>query len=388
MNNFRFYNPVEILFGKGSIAQLDQRIPKKAKVMLLYGGGSIKANGVYDQVIKALKKRKVVEFGGIEANPDYSTLMKAVDLAKKKDVTFLLAVGGGSVIDGTKFVSFAWGYKGKKAWDIIDKGAAAEVKEALPIGAVLTLPATSSEFNSTSVVSNRKKKEKLSFANDLAFPRFSILDPEVTASLPVNQLRNGLVDAYIHVVEQYLTYPVDAIVQDRQAEALLLSLIEMAPRVLQMDPIDMDARASFMWACSVALNRLIGVGVPQDWGTHGIGHELTALYGLAHAESLAVVLPWLLWYKRDAKREKLLQYGARVFGIKTGKYDDRVEQAILSTSRFFESVGMPTTLTSFGIDPDKAADAIQKKLAKRGFARGEHKDIDAIAAADILRLSR
>ena len=388
MNNFEFYNPTRIIFGKGTIANLSSRVPRKAKVMLLYGGGSIKENGVYDQVLDALKQHKVVEFGGIEANPDYATLLKAIKQVRKKNVDFLLAVGGGSVIDGTKFVSMASLNDTIEPWDLLTRNLAKDLKKTIPFGTVLTLPATASEFNHNSVISRRETQEKFSFASDRVFPKFSILDPETTYSLPQKQLRNGLVDAYVHVMEQYLTYPAGGIVQDRQSEALLLAIIEMAPAVLEMNPPVYDARANFMWVCSNALNHLIGVGVPQDWATHRIGHELTALYGLAHAESLAVVLPWLLWYKRSQKRDKLLQYGYRVMDQKSQKYSERIDRTIEATASFFQSVGMPTTLTAYGVDPDEAAAKVQARLEDRGWSLGEQRDISGADAAAILRLSR
>ncbi len=388
MHNFEFFNPTRIIFGKGTIAKLSKRVPRKAKVMLLYGGGSIKENGVYDQVMDSLKKHDVIEFGGIEANPDYATLMKAIKKIRKKKIDFLLAVGGGSVIDGVKFISIAAPNEDIEPWDILASGAAKDLKKVIPFGTVLTLPATASEFNHNSVISRRETEEKLSFASDRVYPKFSILDPETTYSLPQKQLRNGLVDAYVHVMEQYMTYPVSAIVQDRQAEALLMAIIEMAPAVLKMDPPDYDARANFMWVCSNALNHLIGAGVPQDWATHSIGHELTAFYGLAHAESLAVVLPWLLWYKRDQKRDKLLQYGYRVMDQKMQKYSERIDRTIEATSAFFHSVGMPTALSSYGVDPDEAAARVQARWEARGWSEGEHSDITGADAAAILRLSR
>ncbi|HOZ37133.1 MAG TPA: iron-containing alcohol dehydrogenase [Anaerolineaceae bacterium] len=388
MHNFEFFNPTRVIFGKGTIAKLSKRVPRKAKVMLLYGGGSIKENGVYDQVMDALKKHDVIEFGGIEANPDYATLMKAIKKIRKKKIDFLLAVGGGSVIDGTKFISLAAPNEDIEPWDILANGIAKDLKKVVPFGTVLTLPATASEFNRNAVISRRETEEKLSFASDRVYPKFSILDPETTYSLPQNQIRNGLVDAYVHVMEQYMTYPVGAVVQDRQAEALLMSIIEMAPAVLKMDPPDYDARANFMWVCSNALNHLIGAGVPQDWATHSIGHELTALYGLAHAESLAVVLPWLLWYKRDQKRDKLLQYGYRVMDQKMQKYSERIDRTIEATAAFFHSVGMPTTLSSYGVDPDEAAAKVQARWEARGWSLGEHDDITGAAVAAILRLSR
>jgi len=388
MKNFEFFNPTRIIFGKGTIAKLSKRVPRKARVMLLYGGGSIKENGVYDQAMDALKKHEVLEFGGIEANPDYATLLKAIKRVRKKQVDFLLAVGGGSVIDGTKFISLASPNESIDPWDILVRGSAKNLKKAIPFGTVLTLPATGSEFNHNAVISRRETEEKLSFATNLVYPRFSILDPETTYSLPKNQLRNGLVDAFVHVMEQYLTYPTGAVVQDRQSEALLMTIMEIAPAVLRTDPPDYDARASLMWVCSNALNHLIGVGVPQDWATHSIGHELTALYGLAHAESLAVVLPWLLWVKRDQKREKLLQYGYRVMDQKMQKYSERIDRTIEATAAFFQSIGMPTTLTSYGVDPDGAAAKVQARWEARGWSLGEHNDITGATAAEVLRLSR
>jgi NADP-dependent alcohol dehydrogenase len=388
MNDFQFYNPTRIIFGAGSIAKLKKLIPGKARVLLLYGGGSIKKNGIYMQVADALRKHELFEFGGIEPNPDYATLMKAVKLVKKNKIDFLLAVGGGSVIDGTKFISIASLYKGEDPWDIVSQGLGSTLKKALPIGVVLTMPATGSEMNRNSVISNREKGQKRSFGSEKVYPKFSILDPKATYSLPKEQIRNGLVDAYVHILEQYLTYPVDAVVQDRQAEGLLLAIHEIAQQALKTDPPNYDARANYMWVCTNALNHLIGVGVPQDWSTHGIGHALTALYGLAHAESLAVVLPWLLWYKREQKQEKLLQFGYRVLDQKMQKYSERIDRTIEALSAFFHSLGMPTTLTAYGLDPDKVAEEVQAHLEAEGFTRGEHRDITAVDAAAILRMSR
>ncbi len=388
MNNFQFYNPTRIIFGAGSIDKLKKLVPRKARILMLYGGGSIKKNGVYMQVADALRKHELYEFGGIEPNPDYATLMKAVKSVKKNKIDFLLAVGGGSVIDGTKFISVASLYQGEDHWDILSQGLASTIKKALPIGVVLTLPATGSEMNRNSVISNRDKGQKISFGSEKVFPKFSILDPKVTYSLPKEQLRNGLVDAYVHILEQYLTYPVDAVVQDRQAEGLLLTIHEIAQRALQTNPPDYEARANYMWVCTNALNHLIGVGVPQDWSTHGIGHSLTVLYGLAHAESLAVVLPWLLWYRREQKQEKLLQFGYRVLDQKMQKYSERIDRTIEALAAFFHSLGMPTTLTAYGLDPDKVAEEVQTHLEAQGFTRGEHRDITAVDAAAILRMSR
>jgi len=387
IENFKYYNPTQIIFGTGTIAKINKLIPRKAKVMVLYGGGSIKKNGVYDQVMAALKKREVLEFGGIEANPDYDTLMPAVKKIRKKGVDFLLAVGGGSVIDGVKFIALAALYPGEDPWEILSGDGLSQAKAALPFGTVLTLPATGSEMNNGAVISRRSIQEKLSFDSDLVFPRFSILDPETTFSLPQKQVRNGLVDAFVHVLEQYLTYRVGAHVQDRQSEAILMALMDIAPTTLRVPP-DYNARANFMWAATCALNHTLNRGVPQDWATHNIGHELTALYGLDHAETLAAVLPWLLWVKRKQKQGKLLQYGYRVLDIKTQKYSERIDQTIEATSAFFHSLGMPTTLTAYGIDPDEAAQKVQARMESHGWTFGEHNDIDGKTAAEILRLSR
>lgn len=387
MNNFNFKNPTRIIFGKGTICKLSKQIPKKSKILLTYGGGSIKNNGVYDQVMEALKKHEVIEFGGIEPNPDYATLMKAVKLVRKKKIDFLLAVGGGSVIDGTKFIAIATPYTGDDPWDLLLKGEADTVKKSLPLGTVLTLPATGSEMNKNSVISNRAREEKLAFGNPVVYPKFSILDPEVTYSLPAKQVRNGIVDAYVHVMEQYLTYPVGAIVQDRQAEALLMALIELAPKAMQTPP-DYEGRANYMWAATNALNHLISQGVPGDWATHDIGHEITAFYGLDHAETLALILPYIMWYKQDKKKAKLLQYATRVFGLKTQKHSERINQAIEKTASFFHSLGMPTTLSAYGIDPDEAAEKVKARFEARGSKLGEHQDIGPEDIAAILRMSR
>lgn len=387
MNEFKFYNPTRILFGKGMIAKISKRIPKKAKVMMLYGGGSIKKNGVYEQVVSALGTRKYIEFSGIEPNPDYDTLMEAVKIVRKKDVDFLLAVGGGSIIDGTKFVSIAAPYNRSNAWDLLSKGEGNHVKKAIPLGTVLTLPATGSEMNMNSVISRRSREEKLSFGNPAVYPKFSILDPETTYSLPEKYVRNGIVDAFVHVIEQYLTYPVGAIVQDRQAEAIMLSLIELAPKAMQTPP-DYEGRANFMWAATNALNHLISAGVPSDWATHTIGHEITAFYGLDHAETLAAILPYLMWYKQDKKKEKLLQFGYRVFGLKTQSHKERISQTIEKTSAFFQSLGMPTTLSAYGIDVIEASKKVRERFEARGTKLGEHVDIGPDDIEAILRLSR
>lgn len=383
MDNFVFYNPVKILFGKGQIANIAAEIPADAKILITYGGGSIKSNGVFDQVKSALAGRNVTEFGGIEPNPHLETLLKAVELIRKEGIDFLLAVGGGSVVDGTKFIAAAVPFVGDP-WDILAKNA--PVTAAVPFGAVLTLPATGSEMNTSSVVTKWETQEKLFFSSPLVFPRFSVLDPETTFSLPPRQIGNGIVDAFTHVMEQYLTYPVNAPLQDRWAESILQTLIEEGPKTLA-NPTDYDARANLVWAATLALNGLIGAGVPQDWATHMIGHELTALHGLDHGQTLAIVLPSTLSIRRDRKWQKLLQYAERVWKIVDGSEEERVNEAIAKTRDFFESVGVRTHLSDYGVGLDTIP-VILERFEKRGFvALGEHQDVNPEIVEKILTLS-
>lgn len=358
------------------IREIAGRIPKEKPVLFLYGGGSIKANGVYEQVHATLDAHRVIEFGGIEANPLFETCLKAVEVVKREKIGFVLAVGGGSVLDAAKFIVAAACFTGADPWAILREHGA-NVKTALPVGTVLTLPATGSEANGNSVISRKATQEKLHFYSPYVFPVFSVLDPETTFSLPVKQVRNGIVDAFIHVMEQYMTYPAQAPLQDRMAESLLQTLIEIAPVVLKK-PQDYEARASFMWSASLALNTLIGCGVPQDWSTHMIAHELTAFYGLDHAETLAIVLPGVWQYKLTAKKKKLEQYGRRVWSVKTAK------EAILKTEDFFHSVKMPTRLGDYKITAKEAARKLRERFAERDSVFGEHNDITADAVSKII----
>ena len=382
MYNFEYKNPVKIIFGKGTIARLTAEIPANERIMLTYGGGSIFKNGVYDQVRKALEGFDVVEFGGIEANPSYETCMKAVEVSKKENIGFLLAVGGGSVIDATKFISAAALYKNGDPWNILSGVEKLPVTRALPIGTVLTLPATGSEMNGNSVISRKSTQEKLSFGSPAVLPLFSILDPETVFSLPDRQVANGIVDAFIHVMEQYLTFPVNAPLQDRMAEGILLTLIEEGPKILQ-NRTDYDAAANFMWSATMALNGLIGQGVPQDWATHGIGHELTAFHGLDHACTLAIVLPGIMNIRRKEKEAKLLQYGERIWGITEGTTTEKIDKAISCTVEFFERMGTPTTLSWYGIT-DSTIGKIEKRFASRNTLLGEKRDIDSTITHEIL----
>jgi NADP-dependent alcohol dehydrogenase len=371
MENFEFFNPVKIFFGKGQIAKLRGALPAGARLLVTYGSGSIKRNGVYDQVMANLQGHAVSEFSGIEPNPAYETLMKAVEVVKRERIDFLLAVGGGSVLDGTKFIAAAARFEGEP-WDILAKNA--PVNAALPLGVVLTLPATGSEMNFFAVISRAATQEKFPFASPLVFPKFSIIDPEVTFTLPARQVGNGIVDAFAHALEQYLTYPANAPLQDRFGESILLTLIEEGPKTLA-NPADYNSRANLCWCASMALNGLIGLGVPQDWTTHMVGHELTALRGLDHAQSLAVVFPGTLAERKQAKRAKLLQYAERIWGVRTGAEDEKIDQAIRNTRAFFESVGVKTHLKDYGVAPD-VVESVSKRLADRGWTTlGERQDI-------------
>lgn len=383
MDNFVFHNPVKVIFGKGEIAALGQEIPQGSRVLFTYGGGSIKANGVHAQVVAALTKAGLEfrEFGGIEPNPRYETLMKAVALARAEKLDYVLAVGGGSVVDGSKLVAAAIDFAGDP-WDIVCREVAPT--NAMPLGVVLTLPATGSEMNFYSVISRDETGEKLGWSHPSVMPRFSILDPETTFSLPIRQVGNGIVDAFAHVLEQYLTYPADAPLQDRLAEAVLSTLVEIAPAAMQDQP-DYQARGNLMWCATMALNGLIGQGVPQDWATHMIGHELTVLTGIDHARTLAAVWPGVVAVKRLEKRAKLLQYAARIWNLTEGDEDARIDAAIAKTRAFFESVGVPTGLGGYNLGADIPVAIAQRLSGRGGLPLGERADIDADAVRRILQ---
>ncbi|MDQ4627460.1 iron-containing alcohol dehydrogenase [Janthinobacterium lividum] len=381
MKNFEFHNPTRIVFGLDTVAKLSTLVPPDARVLILYGGASAEKTGTLAEVRAALGQRSVQEFGGIEPNPSYETLMRAVAQVRNEKLDFLLAVGGGSVIDGTKFVAAAALYDGEP-WEIAERGGA-NVQRALPFGTVLTLPATGSEMNSGGVVTKKATHDKLSFRNPLLYPQFSVLDPSKTFTLPATQVANGLVDAFVHTTEQYLTYPVQAKVQDRFAEGLLQTLVEIAPQAVA-SPDDYATRANLMWTATLALNGLIGAGVPQDWATHMIGHELTALYDIDHARTLALVLPALLDVQREQKRGKLLQYGERVWNITEGSDDERITAAIAGTRAFFEGLGIPTRLSAYQLGQE-AVEAVLTQLEAHGMTSlGEHLDIDLARSRRIL----
>ncbi|WP_139412115.1 alcohol dehydrogenase [Aeromonas veronii] len=382
MNNFTLHTPTKILFGQGQIAQLREQLPSDARVMITYGGGSVVRSGLLEQIRNELAGMTLFEFGGIEPNPAYETLMGAVELARAERVDFLLAVGGGSVLDGTKFIAAAAHYDlAKDPWHILET-VGSEVRSAIPLGSVLTLPATGSEMNMGAVITRRSSGDKVHFFSPFVMPRFAVLDPVLTYTLPERQVANGVVDAFVHIVEQYLTYPVNAKVQDRFAEGLLLTLIEEGPKALA-EPHNYEVRANIMWSATMALNGLIGAGVPQDWATHMLGHELTALHGLDHAQTLAVVLPALLQAKRKQKHAKLLQYAELVWGLNSGSEAERIDDAIAATRDFFERMGVKTRLRDYGLK-DLGIDTLIGKLGEHGMTRlGEHSDIDLVQSQHI-----
>jgi len=382
--NFDFYNPTQILFGEGQIASLAKHVPAGARVLLVYGGGSIKQNGVYDETIAALAGHSVTEFAGIEPNPSYETLMRAIAIVKAEKIDFLLAVGGGSVIDGTKFIA-AGALLDDDPWTILEKHGA-NVTRAMPFGAILTLPATGSEMNAASVVTKKATQEKFAFMSRHVYPKFAILDPSKTYSLPTRQVGNGVVDAFAHVMEQYMTYPVGAKVQDRFAEGLLLTLIEEGPLALA-HPDDYKVRANVMWTATMALNGLIGAGVPQDWATHMVGHELTALYNLDHAQTLAIVMPSMLRARKAGKRDKLLQFAERVWNLKGGDEDTRIEAAITRMEEFFEQMGVKTRLGDYGLG-QKDVEAVLAVLEKHRMVKlGEKRDVTLDVTRKVLEMS-
>ncbi|MBM5570137.1 MULTISPECIES: iron-containing alcohol dehydrogenase [Deefgea] len=371
MQNFSFHNPCQIEFGAGQISKLSTLIAADARILLLYGGGSIKHNGVYDAVAAALSQHHWQAFSGIEPNPEYETLMRAVRFAREQQLDFVLAVGGGSVIDGAKFVAAAIPHEGD-CWQIIGNRVA--LKTALPIGVVLTLPATGSESNFAAVISRRETNDKLSFKNPLVFPQFAILDPKTTMTLPARQIGNGVVDAFVHTTEQYLSYPADARVQDRLAEGILQTLIEVGPQTLA-EPNDYPARANLMWAANQALFGMVGLGQPQDWATHAMGHELTMLHGLDHAQTLAIILPALWRYRFAAKQAKLAQYGRRVWQL-SGSDKVIAQAAIEKTEDFFQRMGLPTRLSAYQLDAHLVADGVAAQLTRHGRVKlGEHLDL-------------
>ena len=377
MNNFTFQNPTKLLFGKGMIDKLPEQLSKDKRIMITFGGGSVKKNGVYDQVINALNGYDFIEFWGIEPNPTIETLRKAIILGKEKKVNFLLAVGGGSVIDGTKLIAAGLLYEGD-AWDIVKKG---HEKNTIPLGTVLTLPATGSEMNAGAVISCLATNEKFAFGSNN--PVFSVLDPETTFTLPDYQIACGVADTFVHTMEQYMTTAGQSRLMDRWAEGILSTLIEIAPGV-KSNKKNYAQMADFMLSATMALNGFISMGVTEDWVTHMIGHELTALHGITHGETLAIVLPGTLRVLKEQKKEKLIQYVERIWGITEGDDNERVDRAIEKTEDFFRSIGLVTRLSEKNIGEETIME-VQRRFNERKVAFGENGNVTGDVAAQILR---
>lgn len=387
MLNFELYNPTNYIFGKGQTEKLSKLIPANAKILLAYGGGSIFKNGVYDQVKKALSSFEVVEFGGIEPNPRFETLMKAVSIIREQKITFILAVGGGSVIDGVKFISGAVQFEGNPIDILKNRILFTDLSKVIPFGTVLTIPATGSEMNSGAVITIEATHEKLTLGGSALFPKFSICDPCFIVSLPKRQIQNGVIDAFTHVMEQYLTYPHDALLQDRIAEGILQTLVEIGPDVVE-NPADYKLASNYMWCATMALNGLIQKGVPSDWATHMIGHELTALYEIDHARTLAIIAPSLYKVMFETKKDKLAQYGERIWNVSGKTVDEKANQAIEKTVEFFHLMGMKTKLSENATNFENTADFIVNRFDERGWkALGEKQNITLEKVKEIVEMS-
>jgi NADP-dependent alcohol dehydrogenase len=378
MNNFVFQNPTKLIFGKGQIAKLSEELPKGKKIMVTFGGGSVKNNGVYDQVVAALEGFDFVEFWGIEPNPKVETLRKAVEQCKREGVEFLLAVGGGSTLDGTKLIAAAAKIEAD-AWELVCNPKLYD--GTLPFASVMTLPATGSEMNRGAVISNLATGEKYSFYN--TYPVFSILDPEATFSLPKFQIACGLADTFVHVMEQYLTITDCSPLMDRWAEGVVQTIVEVAPKALA-EQKEYDAMATFMLSATMGLNGFVAMGVPQDWATHMIGHEITALTGTTHGQTLVIVLPGVMNVLREQKGGKIVQFGERVWGIKEGSKDERIDRTIAATEEFFRSLGLATRLSELSIGED-VVEEIVRRFKDRGTLLGENSNIDYRLVEQILR---
>ncbi len=380
MLDFIFYNPVKLVFGAGSVEKLGKLLQDSGPVMLVAGKNAIRAHGIHER-IQSCAKVPMVEFFGIEPNPQMDTLMQAVEMARKNQIGFLLAAGGGSVIDGAKFIAAAACHPQTDPWDLVTMKV--RVREALPMGAVLTLPGTGSEMNDGAVISRKNPDDKRAFKSPKVFPQFAVLDPDFTLHLPWRYTANGIVDAFVHVMEQYCTFDVHTPLQDRMSEGILSTLVECGEKI-RKNPQDPAVRADIMWCATLALNRLIGCGVIQDWSTHLIGHAITAVTGMDHARSLAAVLPTLLRHQQDKKQEKLAQLGRRVFFVPADMPDrEAAEQAILRLEAFFLSLGVAVRLDASSGGSENRRRVIEILDFSCGNL-GEHKDMDAVRVSRIL----
>ncbi|MDG1331690.1 MAG: iron-containing alcohol dehydrogenase [Crocinitomicaceae bacterium] len=384
MLNFEYYNPTRIVFGKDQLNRLPELLKefKAKRILIAYGQGSIVRSGLYQKIVDQLEGFHHVSFQGIEANPEFTTLIKARDLCRTESIDFVLAVGGGSVIDGVKFISGAVPYNGDP-WEVLDKKEGCNFTEAIPFGTVLTLPATGSEANSGAVINRSEFEQKRVMGGPMFFPKFSFCDPTQVATLPKRQLANGIVDAYMHTVEQYLTYPSGNLLQERQAEAILATLIEIGPKVIE-NPSDYTLASNLMWCATHALNGNLRCGVPTDWATHMIGHELTAFYGIDHARTLAIIAPRLYEAMFNDKKEKLAQYGKRIWNL-SGSEDEIALKAIEATEEFFQSLGIDTHISDYTENHAGVETRVREVFEERGWtAMGERQAIDPSKVEEIV----
>ncbi len=381
---FEYENTTNIVFGEGQIAKLAALIDKKEKILITIGGGSVKKNGVLAQVEKALAGYDYDIFEGIESNPQFLTLMDAANLIKENGHSFILAVGGGSVVDGSKFIAAAARYNkdNEENWQIIETFGQL-ITDAVPMGCILTLPATGSETNVAAVISYKEEGKKAPFFSPLVRPKFAILDPLTTLSLPKSQTVNGIADTYVHILEQYLVDREYSPVLDRAAEALLTVLVEEAPKLLQ-NPDDVKLRAEIMYCATLALNGQLSLGVNTDWSTHALGHELTAAYGIDHGASLSMILPTSLSLRKEEKAKKLATYAQRVHGIKNATAEDGIN----AINEFFKQIGSPTKIPHELTNTD-AEKLVFNLSAQNSLPIGENANIDNNLAKEIfLQASR
>jgi alcohol dehydrogenase len=384
MQNFTYWNPTKLIFGESQLEQLKTEIPLYGrKVLLVYGGGSIKRNGLYEQVIQQLNDLnvEVFELSGVEPNPRIETARKGVELCKKENIEFILAVGGGSVIDCTKLIAAGAKYEGD-AWDLVVKKAVAT--EALPFGTILTLAATGSEMNSGSVITNWETKEKYGWGSPATFPKFSILDPTNTFSVPKDQTIYGMVDMMSHVFEQYFHQVENTPLQDRLCESTLLTVMEAAPKLVN-DLENYELRETILFSGTIALNGMLQMGYRGDWATHNIEHAVSAVYDIPHGGGLAILFP--NWMKHCLKENpaRFKQLAERVFAISPeGKTDEEVGLLGIEKLReFWTSIGAPSRLADYQID-----DSQLEVMADKAMVYGEFGNFKKLNREDVLAIYR
>jgi len=384
MENFTFWNPTKLIFGKGQLEQLKNEIPQYGKkVLLVYGGGSVKRSGLYDKVLSVLKEIEtdVFELPGVEPNPRLTTAQKGIEICKQEGIDFILAVGGGSVIDCTKLIAAGTKYDGA-AWDLVTKKAFAT--EALPFGTVLTLAATGSEMNSGSVITNWETNEKYGWGSAVTFPKFSILDPVNTFTVPKNQTIYGIVDMMTHVLEHYFHLEENTEFQDRMCESLLITVMETAPKLLA-DLENYDYRATILYGGTMALNGILNMGYRGDWATHNLEHAVSAVYDIPHGGGLAILFPNWMKHNLTVKPERFLQLAVRVFGVDpSGKTAEQAGlEGIEKLREFWNSIGAPQRLAHYEIDDSKL-----ELMADKAMVYGDFGNFKKLNREDTLAIYR